>query len=148
MNTQPQPAAVQRSGAIVASVKAISNSRNGQLNIVLLILFAAGALYGYGEDLIAPIFAAGVSLWGLIAPVIRGTRKIDTANISNALTYVLSALVMALPWIEGVADAIPSLIQALQNGGSLLAALPVAIPLLNELVILFTEKPWAQNEEE
>lgn len=130
-----------------ATANAVIDSTNGTINIILMAMFALGAVFGVGEEPISNLVLAIVPVIGIVREIIKGTRKARWSG--NILTYIFTGILAALPWLGGVLDALQPLVEIVASGNLTLAAvLPIILPLINEAAILFREKPWANQETE
>ena len=113
-------------------------SRNGTVNVLLIAIFAVGALFGITETQIM----AAVPLAMMVLEIFKGDRKAVWSG--NILSYIGTALVALLPWIGELWDALMPFIEGIIDGtvNNIFGAL---IPIATILIRLIQDKPW-QND--
>jgi hypothetical protein len=117
-------------------------STNGIGNIVVFVLLAIGAAFGIGEDAITALITAAVPIGLAIREILQGIRKPRWAG--NIVTYLISAILLVAPWLDGLLDSVSPIADALVNG-NFDAIWIMLIPVVNSVLLLFKTKPW-QND--
>jgi hypothetical protein len=121
-------------------------STNGQNNVILMLLFALATYYGVSEDATNMLFTAGVSVVMYITEITKGQRVGKWSG--NVISYVLAAGVAAFPWLASGAETLQPIIDYLFSGEgvSIGGLIGFAIPLINQIVFYFKNKPWIEGE--
>lgn len=113
-----------------------------QQNIFTFVLLAVFAFFGMEEAVAMAMAASVMELWFFIKEIATGVNK--KRYWGNAILYLLSGLAFALPWLEGLTEAVKPLIDAILTG-DISNAWPLLLPIINEVISLFQRKPWQQE---
>jgi len=119
----------------------ILDSTNGQNNIILMVLFAVLAFFGVGS----PETISLASILMLATEVSKGERKGKFSG--NVVAYLGTALIAAVPYLSGIVTGLEPLTDFLFTGQdvSIGALFGFLIPVFNEIVFLFKNKPWKEE---
>lgn len=124
-------------------------STNGTNQLILAVLFAAGAFFGIDEASILGLVTAATSLIMYVREIAKGERK-GKLTI-NVYTYIATGLTGLFVWMGGIFDALKPLVEYLFtviNGSEINfgALLGLLWPIINQLIVIFKEKPWEKKE--
>lgn len=124
----------------------ILSSTNGQNQVILLVLFAVGAIYGIGEQAIEGLFIAGASVVMWVTEIRKGDRPGKFGL--NSIAYLLAAGVAAFPALGSIFEAVEPVAEYLFSGEkfSLGTLVGLAIPLFTEIAFFVSRRNEEQNE--
>lgn len=120
-------------------INRIFTSTNGTLNVVLLIILAAAALFGFQENQIENFLAVLIPFIGTIREWLKSSPA-PKWNM-NVFTYLSAAVIMLLPWLDELMPALGSLIDAISSM-SLDKILPALLVVINIVYHIIKEKLW------
>lgn len=120
----------------------ILKSTNGVLNIIILLVFAAGAYFGIGEDPITTLIAAAAPIVGFIREIVKGERVGQWTG--NIITYIISAILIFAPWLGDLLPLLQPVVEAITSG-NINSIWGLFIPIINEILLLIRTKPWQNN---
>lgn len=107
-------------------------STNGTGNVITFVLLAAAATFGIGEDYVNSLVAAVGPIVLFVREIIEGTRK--PRWVGNIATYLGSAIVLLMPALSGIIEAVKPIADAVASG-NINMVWTLLIPLVNEILV-------------
>ena len=123
-------------------LSAATKSTNGTMQIALLVLYAIGALFGIGEELIDGAFMAIIPLIAVIREITKGERKATFGQ--NILVYLFDIVLIFAPWLADALGSLSDIIGFLLDGDTN-RALQSVFYFANILWALIRTKPWEKQ---
>lgn len=120
-------------------LSAATKSTNGTMQIALLVLYAIGALFGIGEELIDGAWMAIIPIVAAIREITKGERKATFGQ--NVLVYLFDIILIFAPWLADALASLSEIIGFLLDGDTN-RALQALFYFANILWALIRTKPW------
>lgn len=117
----------------------VLKSTNGTLNVVLALVLALAAAFGFPEASVESFAAELIAFVGIAREWLKGGPKLRW-NM-NVYTYIGAALLLLLPWADALIPALGKLIEAITTK-SLDKILPAFLALFNIVYHIIRDKAW------